>query len=553
MKRTLRLFLILALATVAGLGMACRSPVPDPAADRVAEDTIVVAAGVDMRGVNELVTDATQIHTAIHYFALFRTLLDERPDFQDGPPTFGPELAESHEFSADRRTLTFHLRGDAVWSDGEPVTAQDVRFTWQAHISPEVAWPLADFKKHIRDVEVVDPQTVRFHFERVYAAQLLDANLGVILPAHAWGELPFAEWRAGADWFLEHLVVSGPFRLESWEPQQRIVLRRNERFYNSELPAAERIVFRIVPDRSAQMALLRSGDALMMEWARPGDVAALEADPEIRVESFSQRGFHALVWNHARPPFDQLEVRRALTMAIDRQALVEGAYMGYAAVAASPYMSDLWVHKDDLEPLPYDPDGAAALLAEAGWSDHDGDGVLDKDGRPFRFEILTMAGNDLRQDVLVMIQDQLARVGIEASQRAVEFNTLFSREASREFDCTFLAMGIPTNLDLSFFFHSRSIEEGYNFASYSEPELDQVLDDLQVEVDPGVARTLYDRVQEIIYRDQPVTFLYEPQSLVPIRRSLRHVDPNAISIYYNLEHWELAKDAENGDAEDGQP
>ena len=184
----------------------CRGEAPDSAPENVTttnagagSDTIVVASTADIRGINELTTDATTLHSALFNWALFATLLDEQDDFDKGPPTFKPRLATSYEFSQDRLALTFKLREDAVWSDGEPVTAEDVRWTWQAQTHPDVAWGLADYKRYIRDVEVVDRHTVRFHFHEVYATQLLDANVGVILPKHAWSRLPFSQWRTHGD------------------------------------------------------------------------------------------------------------------------------------------------------------------------------------------------------------------------------------------------------------------------------------------------------------------------------------------------------------------
>jgi len=160
--------------------------------------------------VNVYTTSAAQPTTEL-VNVVFSPLVQEQPDFTEHPPTFAPELAKSYDWSPDHKDLTFHLREDALWSDGVPLTADDVRWTWQAQTDPAVAWDSSFMKREIRDVEVVDAHTVRFHFNRAYAKQMGDANEGVILPKHAWSQLPFAKWRESADWFKQHAVFSGPF------------------------------------------------------------------------------------------------------------------------------------------------------------------------------------------------------------------------------------------------------------------------------------------------------------------------------------------------------
>lgn len=501
--------------------------------------TITVASPVDMRGVNELTANATLFHQSLHNFIFFLTLLDEQADFRDGPPTFKPRLAESYEFSDDRKTLTFKLRRNVRWSDGAPITAEDVRWTWQAQVDPNVAWHSSEAKSAIDDVEVIDSHTVRFQFNKVTATQLIDANLGVILPKHAWSQLPFSKWRQSTEWFIDHMVASGPFTLESWQPGERIVVKRNEHYFEPGLPRSDRIIFRIVPDRASQLSMLRSGEAQIAGWARPGDAVDLQENPDIEVVSYYPRSSNLLIWNTTLPLFADKETRQALTMAIDRQSIIDTLYHGYAVINDSLFSMNVWARNKNLEPWPHDPDRARAILAAKGWDDTDGDGVLDRDGERFSFEILTGAGNDLRGDVLVMIQDQLARVGVEANQEAVEFNTQTARSRQRDFEVTFIALGIATNLDLSPFFHSEYIGQSYNMGSYKNPEVDRILDEIRNHTDQLGAKPLYEELQAYLLEDMPVTVLYEPKRLIPIRNELRNASPNVLSTYHGIEEWEI--------------
>ena len=512
---------------------------PGDADPQPATKTVVVAFPTDIEGVNELLTQNTQIHSALANHALFLRLLEEKANYQTGPPTFGPRLAERYEFSEDRKQLTFHLRQDVRWSDGVPVTAEDVRFTWQAHTSPEIAWPFAEIKSAIAEVEVVDPHTARFHFDRVYGAQVLDANEGVVLPKHAWGQLPFSEWHGNNPWFFDNLVVNGPFDLESREPQQRFVLKRNPTYFETGLPKVDRVVFEIVRDPSTQVAMLRSGAAHLVEFVPPAQARDLDKADDTYLATYIPRFFYYLMWNARRPALADATTRRALTHGIDRRAIIESLFHGYASPSHSPFPSDVWAHNDSLEPWPYDPRRAGELLAEAGWADSDGDGVVERDGEPLRIELMTNSENDLRRDIIVMVQDQLKRIGVAVETRTMEFNAMFGPLREGEFDGAALAMSMDTSLNTDYYFHSRGIDGGYNWGGYSNPELDRVIDAIEAASSPSEAKPLFDQMQEILHRDQPLTFLYEGLRLCGVRNELQDLRPNAINSFANLRYWRL--------------
>jgi len=536
-SRPSRLAVLTALAFL--VFNACQRTSPPPGENDTEGPTAVVAYGVDMLGINDLVHRRTAVQSALLNYGLFLPLLEEQGDHDKGPPSFEPRLAESYEFSEDHLGLTFHLRPNVVWSDGVPVTAEDVRWTWQAQTHPDVAWDYVAAKERIRDVEVVDEHTVRFHFTEVYAAQLLDANEGVILPRHAWEKLPFSEWRNQPGWFHQNAVTNGPFLLESWKPQERIVLRRNPLYFEPDLPRLERIVFQIVPDPSSQLALLRSGRAHLDE-VEPAEARQVEGQPNLRLLSYAPRQFVFISWNTDGPFFADARVRRALTLGIDRQEIIDTLYYGFARLTPSPYSYDSWVFNRELEPLPHDPERARELLAEAGWTDTDGDGILDKDGQAFSFELLTNNDNQLRMDIQVMIQNQLREVGIAVRPRAIEFNALGVQLYAHDFDAAINSVGIDTSLNLYYNFHSEALNE-FNWGAYSNPEVDRVIEEIEEYLDPLEAKPLYDELQRLIHEDQPVTFLYQPLRSVAIRDELQGVEPNALSTFFNMREWYLVE------------
>lgn len=498
--------------------------------------TVVTGWTAEPGGVNSLILPSTQVNNEM-LFRMFLHLLEEQPDFQQHPATFKPQLAESYDWSPDHKTLTFHLRGDVVWTDGVPVTAEDVRWTWQAQRHPDVAWELADSKHWIDDVEVVDPRTVRFHFSRVYSKQLLDANEGPVFPKHAWETLPFAQWRQNGDWFRQHLVVDGPFTVASWQPQQQIVLQRNERYYEKGLPYLDRVVMRQIPDQSSGLTQLLSGELDFLPQIGFGDAPRVKASPRLELIAYWFNLYVAVTWNNERPLFKDPEVRRALTLAIDRKTIVETLLGAYGKVADSPILTSVWAHDPALHPLPYDPAEARRILATKGWKDTDGDGVLDKNGKPLAFELLTNTGNQARTDATVMIQDQLKKVGIRVTPRQVEFNTLATETIAGKFDAAMMGYTIDTSLDLRSNFHSESIAEGSNYSRYRNPEVDRLIDLGAAQPDLLAERPFLNQIQQIAHRDQPLTFLWESQRLTGVNKRVRNVRPTPTFAFFNLKEW----------------
>jgi peptide/nickel transport system substrate-binding protein len=230
-------------------------------------------------------------------------------------------------------------------------------------------------------------------------------------------------------------------------------------------------------------------------------------------------------------------VRLAMTLAIDRQALVDTLHGDLARIGVSPVPQSIWAFNTTLAPWPYDPARATELLAEAGWSDHDGDGVIDRDGQPFRFDLTTNGDNRLRMDAGIMIQRQLSKVGIDVRLVALEFNTLIELNMAHDFDGTISAWGIDTTLDFGYAFHSNSIGGGYNDGCYSNPRVDTLIEAVRRQPRLEDAVPMLDELQAIIHSEQPYTFLWEPQRIDGASTRLRNVSSNPLSAFFDLERW----------------
>jgi peptide/nickel transport system substrate-binding protein len=449
--------------------------------------------------------------------------------------SFEPALARSWDVAPDGLSITYHLAPEARWHDGTPVTAHDVRFTWELHVDPTVGYAARSWKEFITDVVVDDEQTVTFRFDRRYPYQHMDASAGLILPKHLLESVPRAELASCA--FAREPIGNGPFRFVKWEAQQSVELAANEDFFLGR-PHLDRLVFRVVPDRTVLLTQLETGSIDVMEDPPPHEVPRLEQLPGVRVERFSNRTYTYIGWDSRNPLFSSAKVRRALGMAIDRDAIIDALCHGYARRALGPIHPELWAYDEDLPALPYDPDGARRLLAEEGWSDSDGDGWLDRDGRTFEFELKTNHDNQVRMDAAVMIQSQLQEIGVKVFPRNYEWTVLWDSVIRHSYETAVLVgWSVGLKVDMKPIWHSASIDGKFNHTGYANTEVDRLIDEALSKETLEEARPVWRRAQRIVVEDQPYTFLFILDKIFAVNDRVQGTDPDFRGYYRNLEDW----------------
>jgi len=473
---------------------------------------------------------------------LFLQLRKEQPDFTQHPPRLEPQLARSYEWSSDHRVLTFYLRPDVLWSDGVPVSAEDVRWTWEAQRDKSIDWAKSYTKDAIDNVEVVNPNVVRFHFSHVYSKQLLDANEGVILPKHAWNRIPFDKWRSNSEWFGFNLVVNGPFTIGSWKPDY-LVLKRNKNYYNSPLPFLDKVIFKYMPSTGDIDRALIAGDVDFTPQVSPESVGKIVSNPDLELITYWHRLVVGVAWNSGKPPFDRYEVRRAIAMGIDKEKIVKDLFAtgassaNFGRVATSPIGASVWAHNFSIAPAAYDPKQARQALETLGFVSKKDSDALIWNGVPFSFELETNSENAQRMHAADIIAKQLSAIGIDVRVKKIRFRELENDTNVGNFDAAIVGLSLDTSLDLTGRFHSRSIKGGSNVARYSNPVMDQLMERSVGRLNILESRNDLNKIQEILDRDQPYTWLWESQRLNAVNRRVRDVRPNATSSLSNLEEW----------------
>ena len=274
----------------------------------------------------------------------------------------------------------------------------------------------------------------------------------------------------------------------------------------------------------------------MTYGTRASDVPQLRDSPEIELIDYRTRQFTFVSWNVRRPYFSDARVRRALALASNRKAIVDTLWFGFGDIGTSPVVSWIWAYNKELEPWPYDPVAAGELLDQAGWTDSDGDGIRDKNGQPFSFDLTTTAGNAIRWDAAQMLKADLAKVGVELKPRRLEYDTLNAMNQEGDYDATVMAFLMDTTLDLGYALHTRSITESYNFGGYSNPRVDELIDQYAAVENPADGLDLLHEIQRIVHEEQPMLFLWEPRNFVSVR-GLDNVRPDMLSEFANLREW----------------
>jgi len=449
------------------------------------------------------------------------------------------DLAESWEISKDGLVITFRLRRGVRWHDGHPFTAEDVLYTYRVTVDPKTPTAYAgDFLK-VKKAEVLDSHTFRVTYDKPFAPALMSWSVG-ILPRHLLEGKDITTSPLG-----RRPVGTGPYRFKEWVTGQKIVLVSNPDYFEGR-PYIDGYILRIIPDTATMFLELRANGIDRM------GLTPLQYTRQTENNLFRNRynkfrylsfAYTYLGYNLKNPLFADKRVRQAIAYAVNREEIIGGVLLGLGKPATGPYKPGTWTYNPNVRMYPYDPKKARALLAEAGWQDANGDGIIEKDGQPFAFEIITNQGNEIRAKCAEIIQQRLAEVGIRVKIRVVEWAAFVKDFINkRKFDATILGWTIPMEPDLFDVWHSsKTGQEELNFISYNNAEVDDLIVKARETFDRAVQKRCYDRIQEIFAEEQPYLFLYVPDALPIINARFRGVETAPLGIGWNFIKWHVPK------------
>lgn len=486
-------------------------------------------------------------------YTMFSHSPSDLPKIFDGLVKFdenldvAPSLAESWDVSPDGKEYVFHLHKGVKWHDGQELTADDVKFTYDLILDDEIVskYPLATEYKDIESAVVIDDYTIKFTLSEgivPYGERFTTA----IIPKH----LLEGQSLDNND-FWQHPIGSGPYKFKEWVKGDDLIMEANEDYFGG-APIIGEVKFVFVPDESARVSLLKEGevDAIKID-ART--TRSLADESGIEIYSVPSANWYGLTLPCNNWPFNIKEVRQAIGYSIDKQPILDTIFYGEGEIAYGPFRESSWVYKPDIK-YDYDPEKAKQLLAQAGFQDSDGDGILEMDGKDLEFTLIYPAEDVERRDITMAVKTDLGHVGINVEPSGLSWDVITSdliREPGNSFAVSWGDAYDPDNLNYNLW-HSKFLNEGWwNPANYDNPEVDELLDEGRTTWDKDERKEIYGQLQEILVEDQPIAFIVYSNYIYAVDEGITGIKsrtgPHGSGtnggmtgeLWWNIEEWDL--------------
>ena len=461
------------------------------------------------------------------------------------PEIWEPLMADSFTISPDRKSYRIKLRKGILWHDvvdpdsgkkytDVEVTAHDFKFFADAVKNKDVnCAPLRVYYHYLDSIEIHNDYEFTVKWSKAYYNSL-SATLGMSpLPRHFYApEGKFDGKKFNDDHRRNRMIVGcGPYMFHKWDKGRRLILKRNPRYFGiryKAAPAIEYLVFEVIKHPNTRFQALLGGK---LDWLGllPDQYINRTGTEEFKKGKLKKfcyllPQYNYIGWNQKNPLFQDKRVRQALTMLVDREKIRKEIYRGLAETALSPFMPGSAFLPAELKPFPFDPRRASELLRQAGWRDTDNDGILDKEGRKFSFTMMQIAGSSIQQRMMPMLKESFAKAGIDMKIRNVEWSVYVQNLNTRNYDVCCLGWSSSFDPDLYQVWHSsQTANEGSNHISYKNPELDKMLEEMQVTFDMKKRIETGRRIARLLHEEQPYTFLFFSNSLTALSGRYRNV------------------------------
>jgi len=534
--------------------------------DKLRQNRIITAISADFDYLNPLLIQFSMSREVCTL--LYPSLVKPTYDETHGGITFLPNTAKSWVFSEDGKTAIFHLRTDVFWEDGKKVTSHDFKYSYTLYKHPKIASSrqhylndLVLFPDGTADIAnaVITPNdsTLVLHFNKPIAKEIVLDHFNDLMPVaeHVFKAFSPDEIRTRATEIP--IVSAGPFKVKKWARQEKLELVTNS---SSKLPhpaTIKNMIFLVVPEYTTRLAMLKSGqiDAMISAGGiNPKDVKELaKSSPVVVIKPVKNRYFDSIVWlnidgdawrnSHQikpNPLFGDKLVRRALTLAIDRQSIIDGFMGPEHATIVNTSLSPAYKELADisLDPYSYNPKRASALLSKAGW-ELGPDGILQKNGKKFSFELVAPVGNPRRNYAATIIQQNLHEIGIDCRLKFEEGLIFLKKQNEFRYNAALSGMAAETLPFQLIIWGSDFAHRPFNSSAFQHHELDTIIAKLSTPLSKELNIALWKSYQKIIHNEQPRTFLYYYDELEGFNRRIKNADVNLISTLYNAGEWSL--------------
>lgn len=493
---------------------------------------------------------------------LYLSLVQFDWDKQKGELIPKPMLAKDWYWNADSSSITLDLRNDVYWSDGVQFTANDVVYSFDVYSDPVVQSSLyGTFKNFYTDTSlhidinktftVESPFKIKINFKKGSIPNFVDIGLPLI-PEHVFKNVDRKNLITTEKDMKP--VTDGPFYLSNWEKNQAIILKANKKSFLHKSSGLSELIFKVVPDYSSRIMQLKRDEIDLTEDIEAGDVAQLKNISSLIISPIDGRDYDYAAWNNIDPDaykrnkiipnkiFGDEKVREAFTYAINRQEIVHDFLNDLGQVASGP-VSPIFKNALDtlLKPLPYDPDEAKRILAADGWKDVNQDGVLEKGNQKLSFTFYIPSGNPRRKYAATIIKNDLRKIGVDIKIESLEPQVFFQRMFAHELNAWMAGWSVPIPLDLKSPWYSDLKNTPLNVYGYQSKAADALLNLIGHEKSSQQRDQLYKKFQELIYKDNPVTFLYWVDNIVAYNRRIKNISITPLGAVEHCWNWSITK------------
>ena len=472
-----------------------------------------------------------------------------------------PLLAESWSWGPDSSFVNIKINKNAKWSDGEDITSDDIIFSFDIYSDQEIqskffgTFENFELKKdQAIDLEktfsVVSNKEIKINFRKGAAASTFNFDLP-LLPKHIFE-------KAGRKGLINsslnlNPVGSGPYILKEWKKNQFIKLQLNKNSYLADEKSIKEIVFKIIPDYNNRIVQLKKNEIDFVEELKYEEAKDLKNDNSLIISTIKGRDYDYVGLNNIDPArfekgiiegnvfFADSLVRKAITYAIDREMIVDDYLGGYGKTAAVPIAPIFKSIVDtSIKVYPYSPKIAKEILAKAGWTDSNNDGLLDKKGKTFSFSLAIQGSNKLRNEIATIIKDNLKQIGIEVKIESYEPSVFVEKMFGRKFDAFISGWSVPIPVDLKPYWNSDLKNNQANTTGYRNKRIDILLDKMKSRLSVLEQKTVYSEFQKIIYNENPAVFLFWSDKIVSYNKKLSNTDFSPLGTVHYCWKWRLA-------------
>lgn len=469
-------------------------------------------------------------------------------------------LADEYKVSDDQKTITYKVKDNAKWHDGEDVTAEDIAFTFTSMASSDYtggyygdvenikgAKDYHDGKSdEIEGIKVVDEDTIEIEFEKVYAPAVTNLGTVQILPEHIWSEVPVGEWTNKTD-LLNNPIGCGPYKLTEYKSGSHVKFESSSDFFGGEVKT-KNLVFKVINADTTQ-AEFKSGsiDIATVEGLTKEDIDSLVKDGYKKID-YDNYMFTYMGFNLRKEELKDVKVRQAFMHAINRQGIVDKVVEGRGKIVNAPMLPSSWAYPEDsqLDGYKYDVKKAKSLLKEAGWEDKDGDGIVEnKDGKKLELTLVCQTNHPIREKTAVVIQENLKEIGVKIDIDSMEYSSVMDQVvANHEFDLYMMGNTLSLDPDPRPMWHSDAISNekgvvGYNIVAYYNEETDKLIEKGNSTLDQSERKEIYTEFGKILNKDVPEAYLFCQDIERVYNSNLEGYKPSTFNEFYNVHNWEV--------------